>query len=377
MKFLAKKFAEFHFDVLALQETRIPSNGLTKVGDYSCVGLASIKGHGGLQLWLHSRLKAQVLWHKSFGTRILAVAVEFFGVSWLYIIVHAPHDCSPQSAHDLFLSHLRTALQSTRKPRQRFVLLGDLNLRTKDTDARVAGPYALSSPLPGSEARTSCLLDTLSEHKLLLVNTWLTAPDHSNYTWRHRKGALAQIDYLAVTQDDYQRCMSCAVVPSLHFALDHPSDHSPVVLRYRVSRSERAQTGQLQQAKFANSDHALACQLYLVNSPPPIRNRHQSAAQWWEATVTCLREAILKTQPQKKATPRKDWLSQPTWQAMQYLSSTRKYFSLRLSKLNHFRLKAIFRLWQGKLDPEATADYLEKLGITFTVPSYSSQVASP
>eukprot|EP00971_Amphidinium_carterae_P308211 6125275-Amphidinium_carterae.1 len=35
MKFLAKRFAEFHFDVLALQETRIPSNGLTKVGDYS------------------------------------------------------------------------------------------------------------------------------------------------------------------------------------------------------------------------------------------------------------------------------------------------------------------------------------------------------
>eukprot|EP00971_Amphidinium_carterae_P143821 2850127-Amphidinium_carterae.1 len=284
MKFLAKKFAESHFDVLALQETRIPSNGLTKVGDYACVGLASIKGHGGLQLWLHSRLKAQVLWHKSFGTRILAVAVEFFGVSWLYIIVHAPHDCSPQSAHDLFLSHLRAALQSTRKPRQRLVLLGDLNLRTKDMDARVAGPYALSSPLPGSEARTSCLLDTLHEYKLLLVNTWLTAHDHTNYTWKHRKGALAQIDYLAVTQDDYQRCMSCAVVSSLHFALDHPSDHSPVVLRYRVSRPERAQASQFQQAKFANSDHALACQLHLVNSPPPIRSRHQSAAQWWEAT---------------------------------------------------------------------------------------------
>eukprot|EP00971_Amphidinium_carterae_P338974 6476553-Amphidinium_carterae.1 len=234
-------------------------------------------------------------------------------------------------------------------------------------DARVAGPYALSSPLPGSEATTSAMLDTLSEHRLLLVNTWLTAHDHSNYTWRHKKGALAQIDYLAVTQSDYQRCMSCAVVPSLHFALDHPSDHSPVVLRYRVSRPDRTQACHLQQAKFANADHVLACQLHLANSPPPIRGRHQSAAQWWEATVTYLRETILKTQPKKKATPKKDWLKQSTWQAMQYLSATRKYFSLRLSKLNHYRLKATFRLWQGKIDQDAAATYLEKLGITFTV----------
>eukprot|EP00971_Amphidinium_carterae_P160782 3187751-Amphidinium_carterae.1 len=104
MKFLAKRFAEFHFDVLALQETRIPSNGLTKVGDYSCVGLASIKGHGGLQLWLHSRLKAQVLWHKSFGTRILAVpwnSLATRGSTLLYM----PHMIAAPSQHTTYFFH--------------------------------------------------------------------------------------------------------------------------------------------------------------------------------------------------------------------------------------------------------------------------------
>eukprot|EP00971_Amphidinium_carterae_P150167 2976606-Amphidinium_carterae.2 len=130
MKFLARKFGNQQFDVVAIQETRIPSSGLSKAGDYQVVGLSSRAGNGGLHLWLHKRLHSQVLWHKGFGT---------------------------PSAHEAFLGHLTQAITSAKKPTHRLILLGDLNLRVKGMDARVCGPYSMSEPVAGSWERTEKL----------------------------------------------------------------------------------------------------------------------------------------------------------------------------------------------------------------------------
>eukprot|EP00971_Amphidinium_carterae_P095884 1897517-Amphidinium_carterae.1 len=95
-------------------------------------------------------------------------------------------------------------------------------------DARVCGPYSMNEPVAGSWTRTEKVVNLLWKQKLLLCNTWLSSLDHTHYTWRHAKGPLAQLDYIAVAQKDFKLCTTCGVNSSLHFAMDHPSDHSLV-----------------------------------------------------------------------------------------------------------------------------------------------------
>eukprot|EP00971_Amphidinium_carterae_P155997 3092638-Amphidinium_carterae.1 len=283
-----------------MQETRIPSSGLSKVGDYQTVGLSSRAGNGGIHLWLHKRLCAKVLWHKNFGTRVLATAVQFCSTDWLFVVVHAPHDRSPVSAHDTFLGHLEHALTSARKSSHRVLLLGDLNLRVRGMDPRVCGPYSMSDPVEGSRGRTENLIKLFWRQRLLLSNTWISSLDHTHYTWKHAKGPLAQLDYIAVAQKDFKLCMTCGVMSSAHFAMDHPSDHSLVVLRVRV-HAEAGEKRQLDSGpmKFVNDDHLLACKFALSNSTPPVRTPGTSASEWWESTVTWITDVMKKTKPRK------------------------------------------------------------------------------
>eukprot|EP00971_Amphidinium_carterae_P331803 6465591-Amphidinium_carterae.2 len=317
MKFLAQKFAVKQYDVVALQETRIPVTAQSKVADYDVVSLASRSGDGGLHLWLHRRLRPKVLWHKGFGQRVMAVAVQFHTADWIFIVVHAPHDVSAANAHTIFRQNLHEALVSVR-PRQRLVVLGDFNLRVKDVDSRVAGPYALSDPVPGSGARTAALAQLLAAHKLLLVNTWISTLDQCAHTWRHPKGALAQIDYIAVQQKDYHLCMTCGVTPSACFAMDHPSDHDLVILRMRLcGSSSSSPQGDGKPLKFVNDQH-------------------------WVV------KAMHDTKPKRTARPKKDWLSNSTWRGMQYMADLRKYYSLRHTSLNRFLLRVCFLAWRTK-----------------------------
>eukprot|EP00971_Amphidinium_carterae_P242180 4808773-Amphidinium_carterae.2 len=347
MKFLAQRFSLKQFDVIALQETRIPVTGQSKVADYEVIGLASRSGNGGLHLWLHKRLKSEVLWHKGFGHRIMAVAVQFHGVDWLFIVVHAPHDVSPANAHTTFRGNLESALACA-KPRQRLMVLGDYNLRVKNADPRVVGPFALSDPVPGSVPRTAALVQMLSTHKLLLSNTWISTMDQSQHTWRHPKGALAQIDYIAVQQKDYHLCMTCSVTSSAHFAMDHPSDHDLVILRLCLRSTSTPLRKSNKPLKFINEEHAAACKASLTNAPPPPRRDGQSASQWWQATIDWVASAMANTKPKRTARPKKDWISTSTWKGMQYMAELRKYYSMRHTSLNRFLLHVCFLAWRTR-----------------------------
>eukprot|EP00971_Amphidinium_carterae_P259553 5150073-Amphidinium_carterae.2 len=347
MKFLAQRFSIKQFDVIALQETRIPVTGQSKVADYEVIGLTSRSWNGGLHLWLHKRLKSEVLWHKGFGQRVLAVAVQFHGVDWLFIVVHAPHDVSPANAHAIFRNNLESALVCA-KPRQRLMVLGDYNLRVKNADPRVVGPYALSDPVPGSVPRTEALVQLLGAHKLLLSNTWVSTMDQSQHTWRHPKGALAQIDYIAVQQKDYHLCMTCSVTSSAHFAVDHPSDHDLVILRLCLHGPSTTSRKSNKPLKFINEEHAVACKASLINAPPPPRGEGQSASQWWQSTIDWVASAMAKTKPKRSARPKKDWISTSTWKGMQYMAELRKYYSLRHTSLNRFLLYVCFLAWRTR-----------------------------
>eukprot|EP00971_Amphidinium_carterae_P260148 5161335-Amphidinium_carterae.2 len=193
--------------------------GMTKqqeVNRHHAVGVASVAGHGGLQLWLHKRLKAK---------RNSMTLIGFLLLCMLRMT------CLLQQHMKPFATHFCAGLRSARKPRQRLVLLGDLNLRVQGFDEQVVGPYAVSTPLAGNEPRTERLISIFNldfkRERMVLVNTWLASMDtaHGQYTWRHLKGAMAQLDYVADPAQDYRFCMSNTTVPLDGYTVDHPSEH--------------------------------------------------------------------------------------------------------------------------------------------------------
>eukprot|EP00971_Amphidinium_carterae_P338005 6475139-Amphidinium_carterae.1 len=129
--------------------------------------------------------------------------------------------------------------------------------------------------------------------------------------------------------------------------MDHPSDHSLVVLRLRVcSEARNSEKRDPGPTKFVNDDHILACKLALRNSTPPRRTPDTPAATWWIDTIAWITDIMKKTKPRRVATPKKDWLSAQTWQGMLYAADLRKYYSLRQRSLNNFLLKVCLTAWK-------------------------------
>eukprot|EP00971_Amphidinium_carterae_P121701 2410217-Amphidinium_carterae.1 len=355
---LLDELSERQVDIAAIQESRlrmdqerIESRGYTVIMSPAQEGRGS---HGGLIVALKAGGDVKVVSHRSFGSRVLAVDCSIGRHHIKVVSMHGPVRKSPASIHEEFADQVQMLMES-RKSHQSVLVGADLNckLGSLETPLNIIGEH--TSPCPHQAKQAHRLIHSLHRHQMFFLNTLLDPVQTDHVTWKHPRSTLAspryfQIDFVMASEALY-KC--CAVAPPLPWgSMDSllEADHRPIEARFVIQSGRTAKTRRPLKAclnKEHESRFRTLLRRRLNERSAPINS---SAAERIQDVLRLASETLQDTRP-SHATPRKDWISGPTWTEMRQMARIRKSIaSWRQSKRSGLALILSIKLEVGDDD---------------------------
>ena len=353
VQMLDTMFNDACFDVVGLQEGRGRAK-LERTGvHYSMlVAPADATGSYGVQLWVRTSSKLQVVhWHVC-GPRLLYAILQHPGkhVRFGVFVGHAPHELAPAQTKDTWWDALDSQLTRARAKYSGLEWYFAL-----DANARVGSIVSpgIGTCNPTRENDNGGRFRTfLLTHEFAAANTFFPAGE----TWVSSRGTVARIDYVGVPLTVLPQVKQCWVDKSVDLTLGQRDDHFAVAMRVLVPVIENFE--QLHSAKmsFRVNKHALAdparCQAFqndLWSYQAPV---HAHVDDHLEALNTFVRRSARRHFGDARDAPRQAWISPETWTIVRQIAPFRRQrHSVRQHERAQLRL-AVFSCWHALVFPE-------------------------
>ena len=181
---LREQFVAKGFHIVGLQETRASESNIIRAPDYLRIISSGNEGHHGCELWIHCGLKVGELKGEPItiqgghctvlysDPRILATSVRIAGSSFVFFVVHAPHDGTEESIRSAWWQQLEHLMDRFRNVGPA-TILGDLNARF---GLQVPGRIGANTCPSSTKNGESCV--ELLEH----IDGWIPSTFEDHHT---------------------------------------------------------------------------------------------------------------------------------------------------------------------------------------------------
>ena len=233
---LAHQFHAAKYDVVAFQETRASVSGVRYLGSWLRVISASVKGHGGVEIWLNTesdfframsiKIDAQdvLVWHQD--DRILALQVQWPGGGLNFITLYAPQSGSAQDQIRQWWKDFDQII--VKKPSHSpIIILGDCNGRVGSVSSENVGDHAADiEDEAGTLFRQMC-----EKHDWIVPSTHAMFHVGQSDTFIAPRGHRSRLDYIAVSADCSNGIDKSWVDQEIDL-LNRDADHRVVALHF-------------------------------------------------------------------------------------------------------------------------------------------------
>eukprot|EP00971_Amphidinium_carterae_P121692 2410032-Amphidinium_carterae.1 len=327
---LLSQLTERDIDIATIQESRLRmEDEKLDIRGFTVIMLAAATGrgsHGGLLIAVRQSREVKVLSHRSFGQRILAASCTIGKKALLVATMHAPVRKSPPEVHQQFAEHVKEFLEY-RRHHQSVIIGCDLNckLGSLEVPLNIIGEHA--SPCPYQARYALETIGVLHRHQMFFLNTLLSPVQTDHTTWKHPRSTIEeprwyQIDYIVSSMDLRDCCSSATPLPRGAFDSLLEADHRPLEARF-VLWTKKVTTRRKPLRRCVSKEHERVFVRRLAEQLANFEQPHNaSAAQRVQEIIMVAARTLEDTKP-KKATPRKDWISEATWENMRKLTRVR------------------------------------------------------
>ena len=354
-RFIEEQLTCMGVQVVCMQETR-SADGYCESPEFFRFA-SDVKSSWGVAIWIRKWFHtsggrfflqrtdfAQVLC----GVRCIAVTAAVSGRHFLFVSVHLPQQGRDQRERDELLLQLDKLL--TDHKHFELVVLGC------DANARVPPDY---HPVTGSvrygdhDDAGVGFVQFLDGHDLFLPSTWDTIHHGDSATWRHARGSLSRIDFLAIGGSaGIQECASW--VQQDFDLLNANDDHFPVLLQGVVvgesaSSSEHVlQQGRVDRLKLLSPDGQATLRTAVAAYTPPDWNVHpDDHALHLQNFLQGVLHEHFSLSP---ARPRARYISDAAWFSRQKCNAFRKRTRNFKETVVPFACQAALLWWRGDAD---------------------------
>ena len=354
---LREQFAAKGFHVVGLQETRASESNIIRAPDYLRIISSGDDGHHGCELWIHCGLKVGESHGKPItiqgghctvlfsDPRILATSVRVAGSSFVFFVVHAPHDGTEETIRCAWWKQLEHLMERFRNVGPA-VILGDLNAR-------------FGSQVPGRIGANTCPSSTKNGEScvelLEITDGWIpsTFEDHHtgpSWSWTHPKGTKARLDYIVLENNGmFQDCSSWT---EFDIGSSLPvRDHEVVALEVALSlsRVSKPTRGQQYDWEAMNTPEGKRkVQQIVKDIPEP--SWEVDVHTHWQRLQDGLHAGLAEAFPVRKKDTRDGIFSKGTWQALTRRKQAKMILNRCDELLSDLNLRAAVRAWKDGTD---------------------------
>ena len=358
-EFLRRQFVEHGLLFLGLQETRTEAGAACTDGVLRLCSGAD-KGKFGTELWVNLRQpfaweQQQPLHFTSENFQVLhtdprTLLVRASHKHWggLLLVAHAPQSGQHRDVREQWWQHLQEIINKYQAEDELFVML-DANAATGPSDHTAV--FDLDDR---STPNTPLLRDFMAHFTLCLPSTSSLMHGGQSSTWTNPTGDIhCRIDYVAVPQSHYDRCVCSHVLDS--FDLGNEYDHNPVALEMRwqhtfnlLTQTEKGQTRRTTHQRTAIAQQNWK-QLFDFNVPTWGTDIETHAAQIEHHVLHNLAHHC----PVQAPAAKKSHITDTIWAIRtQKLAAKRKFKILRKAQSREI-LRSYFVAWRRPEDAQA------------------------
>ena len=338
-EFLRAQLSYYHYQIVALQETRARTSMICEAPDYIRIVSAGHAGHDGCELWfnkLHPMFGGEVcsLQHLTVihqEPSILAVRLRTGNGFLIVISAHAPHSGRPQADRNQWWNSFERLLQRFHD-RGRFLVLGDFNAQIGTPDPPYAGQLQGKTTTSNGEA----ILRIARELGLWIPSTFEDVHEGLQGTWKHpvTKEEI-RLDYVLLDQRLKLGKIRTWVDHGLETA-QAGEDHFALALDMEIlhpATMRGKQRGKIDEVALRDPAHTevVAGIINSVSAQKWSVNSHDHYARW----ARDLHDKLLARFPQKRQRPRKHYISDHTWAIRASKMTVRKVLRTATSSFPH------------------------------------------
>ena len=354
---LREQFAAKGFHIVGLQETRASDSNIIRAPDYLRIISSGNDGHHGCELWIHCGLKVgesggepitiqgghcTVLYSDP---RILATSVRIAGSSFVFFVVHAPHEGTEETIRSAWWQQLEHLMERFRNIGPAFIL-GDLNARF---GSQIPGRIGTNTCPSSTKNGESCV--ELLEH----IDGWIpsTFDDHHsgpNWSWTHPKGARARLDYIVLENNGM--IQDCRSWTELDIGSSLPvRDHEVVALEVcmllsRIAKPVRGVQYDWEAMHTPEGRKKVQQIAKDIPEPPWDADVHTH----WQRIQDGLHTGLAEAFPVKKANTKKGIFSTGTWQALARRKQAKALLQRCDGYMQDLHQQAVLRAWKDGTD---------------------------
>ncbi|CAK0788322.1 unnamed protein product, partial [Prorocentrum cordatum] len=337
---------DFHrssLDVVCIQEGRAPQCDVHDGVHYRMyAGCADSDGQYGCQVWIATSLTFHPKSVRHVSPRLMTVAGYSVTLQRGLVVVsaHAPTEASTARVKDDFWDSLTAVVLNLRSQFPAYVVLAGL-----DANGRVQGhgdAIGPCEPEPFTD-NGNRLLSRLVACSLMAANTFYEA----GYTWRSKHGTTARIDYTLLDIDLFSSLVESRVLPETVLSYTPTEDHRMVMSVVEVSGHDGVYADRPRRAPRINKAKcfdAECCRRFQDATDPE---------QYATELTDYVHASALKSFGSFKDTPRKPWISPPTWRILRGLAPLRRAASVAGARAVQALLHAAMYAW-ASLVPSAS-----------------------
>eukprot|EP00971_Amphidinium_carterae_P349273 6490935-Amphidinium_carterae.1 len=353
LRALTKRLADLELDWVVLQETRSRLEGEMTSGQYTVLSSPSSNGEGGLITLICKHVGFNIVAFDILCDRVTLTHLRV-GETLVYIFnVHGPTELASEQEFDRVWRCLAEALERTPSQARRMVL-GDYNLRLGGGGfGDTVGPYATTVPQVRHRWRSQHMSELFSRHRLFVFSTFHEGS--AGDTWRHARfhasGKGAQLDHMAACGPTSRSCSRTCMISAAELATVTLSDHEMLCAELHWQRREKNKP--TTSIRFANTEHQASFMQAWRNQPQhasgeeaaqdePGQHPFHHFRQW----ICGVRAVLDATRPVKVKSPKKEWISDQTWEFMKQASDRAKSLAVWHRRLGRYSLVCSFWCWR-------------------------------
>lgn len=346
---LAYQFQAAKYDVVAFQETRASVTGVRHLGCWLRVISASVKGHGGVEIWLNTEseffralsvkidVQDVLVWHHD--DRILALQVQWPGGSLNFVTVYAPQS---GTAHDQIHKWWDEFDKVTRKKPSNspVILLGDCNGRIGSVTSECIGDHAADiEDEAGTLFRQMC-----ENYDWVVPSTHAVFHEGQTDTFIAPRGHRSRLDYIAVSASCSRGIDKSWVDPDIDL-LNGDADHKVVALQISIAMRKK----QLDCVKKISLYDRTAARVSTTQVDIPEVEWKVEVNQHWAQVRESVQRQCQRFYPKPKRVKRQIYFSQYTWEQLCYRKDLRQDLRKLVREDEGMMLRSIFQVWSRRV----------------------------
>eukprot|EP00971_Amphidinium_carterae_P300206 5964686-Amphidinium_carterae.3 len=350
LRTLTKKLADLELDWVVLQETRSRLEGEMTSGQYTALSSPSSGGEGGLITLIRKNAGFNIVAFDILCDRLTLTHLRVGDTLFYIFNIHGPTELAPEHEYERVWNCLADALDKVPSQARRMVM-GDYNLRLGGGDlGDTIAPYATTR----HRWRSQHMSELFSKHHLFVFSTFHEGS--AGDTWRHARfhasGKGAQLDHMAACGPTSRSCSRTCMISAAELATVTLSDHEMLCAELHWQRREK--TGNTTSIRFANSEHQTSFLQAWRSQPQQSQDGEveqgehgQHPFQHFRQWICGVRAILDSTRPAKVRSPKKEWISDGTWEFMTQASERAKVLAAWHRRLGRYSLVCSFWSWRA------------------------------